>query len=286
MYAPKYLPLPTGTLALILAAVVFLLGGSPRALTADAINPVLDDKFMFRLGGLRNDMEGTVTVLRQPLPETPVDVEDIGLDTDQTSPWGSVRWRFGERWALNFHYDRFDQDGEQDVETEFNFDGIVYPVGARIETTFRADAYILDVTYAVWKQRNYELGLGLGIHAFDLDLGIRGTVSVGDEVLELGNAEEELLAPVPNLRLFGIYAFNEKVSLSGSAGWLSMSYKDWDGDFFYIRGLVEYRFSGHWGLGAGYQYTNVDVEHKRDNGDFEEYDVELSGFQAYISYSF
>ena len=171
-----------------------LVGGSLPALAADAINPVLDDK-LFRAGALRNDMEGTVTVLQQPLPETPIDVEDLGLDTTQTSPWGSVRWRFGERWALNFHYDRFDQDGKAKVETEFNFDGVVYPVGARIDTKFRADAYILDVSYAVWKQRNYELGVGLGLHAFDLDMGIRGTITIDQETLEIGDAEEEFLAP-------------------------------------------------------------------------------------------
>ena len=98
--------------------------------------------------------------------------------------------------------------------------------------------------------------------------------------------EEEFIAPVPNLRLFGTYALNEKLSFSGSAGWLSFSYEDWDGDFLYVRGLVEYRFTERWGIGAGYQYTDVDVKRDRDNGDFEEYDLDLSGFQAYVSYSF
>jgi hypothetical protein len=254
--------------------------------TADAINPALDDQFTIRLGFLHNEIEGTVTVLRQPLPETPVDVEDVGLDTSQTSPWASIRWRFGERWALNFHYDRFDQDGKHKVETEFNFDGVIYPVGARIDTKFRADAYILDVSYALWQGRDYELGVGVGVHAFDLDMGIRGSIKVGEEEGEIGRAQEELIAPVPNLRLFGIYAFSPKVSVSASAGWLSASYEDWDGEFLYLRGLVEYRFSESWGLGGGYQFTDVDVEHNRDGGDFEKYDVELSGWQGYITYSF
>ena len=263
-----------------------LLATSIPATAQDAINPVLDDKFTFSLGFLRNEMEGEVTVLRQPLPETPIDVESVGLDTDQTSPWGHIRWRFGERWRLDFHYDRFDQDGKGKASKDFNFDGVVYPAGARIDTKFRADAYVFNIGYALWKQPNYELGLGLGLHGFDLDMGIKGTVRLGDKDKEIGSAAEELIAPVPNLRLFGIYAFTPALSLSASAGWLSASYDDWDGEFLYLRGLLDYRFSGRWGVGIGYQLTDVDIEHNRDNGDFEEYDVELSGIQGYISYSF
>jgi opacity protein-like surface antigen len=287
MYAIRFRASGTAIPIRVCAAMlVLLVGGSLPAFAEDAINPVLDDRFSFRMGALRNDIEGTITVLDQPFPETPIDIEKVGLDTTQTSPWGSMRWRFGERWALNFHYDRFDQDGTGVLETGFNFDGVFYPAGAVIDSRLRADAYILDVSYALWKQHNYELGLGLGLHAFNLDMGIGGTVSIGDESVELGNTEEEVLAPVPNLRVFGTYAFSEKISFSGSAGWLSMSYKDWDGDFLYVRGLLEYRLTDRWGIGAGYQYTDVDVEHNRDNGDFEAYDLELSGIQGYISYSF
>ena len=154
-------------------AILCVLTAGPQTTQAQtAINPVLDDKFTVRLGGLRNELEGTVTVQKQPLPATPIDVEDLGLDTKQTSPWGHIRWRFGERWALNFHYDRFDQDGKAKVEGEFNFDGIVYPTGARIDTKLRADAYVLAVSYILWKRPNYEFGFGLGIHGFDLDMGI------------------------------------------------------------------------------------------------------------------
>ena len=102
----------------------------------------------------------------------------------------------------------------------------------------------------------------------------------------MGRAEEEFITPVPNLRLIGIYALGTKISLQASAGWLSMSYEDWDGDFLYIRGLLEYRLTDRWGAGIGYQWTELDLEHNRSNGDFEEYDFELNGIQGYISYSF
>ena len=190
-----------------------------NSVAAEAINPVLDDKFSFKLGGIYNEIDGTLTVSRAPLPETPVDIDDIlGIETDQTSPWAGFRWRFGERWALNFHFDRFDQSGEAGVLEEFNLDGIVYPVGARIETDLRADAYVFDISYNIWQDSNYEAGVGFGLHAFDLEIAATGSVLVGDFFEEFSDTTETLIAPVPNLRGYGTYAFNAKTSITVNAG--------------------------------------------------------------------
>jgi len=66
MRAAKFRAFGTAIPIRVCAAMLVLLpGGSLPALAVDAINPVLDDRFMFRLGFLRNDIEGTVTVLQQ-----------------------------------------------------------------------------------------------------------------------------------------------------------------------------------------------------------------------------
>ena len=68
-------------LALVAAATLLPMVG------AQAANPVLDDKFSFRLGGIYNNIEGTATVARPPLPITPIDLDDmLGIDTEHTKP--------------------------------------------------------------------------------------------------------------------------------------------------------------------------------------------------------
>ncbi len=264
-----------------------LLAFSSMLATAESINPVLDDKFSFRLGAIYNDIDGTVTVARAPLPVTPVDIEKaLGIDSNQTSPWLALRWRFRERWSLNFRFDRWDQSGGGIVGDSFNLDGQPYPVGAFIETDLRADAYILDVSYNLWQSNNYEAGIGLGLHAFDIEISAEGGIIIGDIEEDFDPTNESLIAPVPNLRLYGTYAFNEKTSFTANAGWLSLTYEDYEGSFLYIRGEVEYRFSERWGAGLGAQYTDIDVEHDSGDGDFEEMDVNFTGVTAYVSYSF
>jgi hypothetical protein len=252
-----------------------------------AVNPILDDKFTFKLGGIYNEIDGTVTVRQAPLPETPVDIDDVlGIETDQTSPWLAFRWRFGERWALNFHFDRFDQSGKAEVFEEFNLDGVIYPVGAGIETDFRADAYVFDISYSIWQASNYEAGIGFGLHAFDLEIAAKGFLQLGDEIEEFSDTTDTLIAPVPNLRLFGTYAFSPKTSITANGGWLSLTYEDFEGDYLYIESHVEYRFTESWGAGLGLQYTDIDVEHDSGGGDFERLDVNFTGVTAYITYSF
>ena len=267
--------------------LALILATTAAPICADALNPVLDDKFTFKLGVLYNKADADITVSVAPLPPTPVSLDFLGIDDTGVRPWAALRWRFGEKWALNFSYDRYDESGGNISTEPFNFDGVLYPVGASLDTELRADAYVMDVSYAIWKKSNYEAGLGLGLHAFDFKAGIDAFLEVDDVVIiDYEDQSDDLIAPVPNLRLFGTYAFNPKVSVTVNAGWLSLTYEDYDGSFWYFAPTLDYRFGENFGAGIGYKYTDIDLEHDSGGGDFEEYNMEFNGATAYISYSF
>ena len=253
---------------------------------AEAINPALTDKFSFKGGVLYQKTDATLTVARAPLPETPVSLNFLGIDDEAYNPWLAFSWRFREKWALSFLFNRFDESGGAITATDFNFDGDVYPAGTAIESDLRADAYVFDLSYAFWKADNYEAGLGFGLHAFDLKAGIKGEVVLGPEQGRFQSSTEDLIAPVPNLRLFGTYAFNAKTSVRTNAGWLSLTYGDYEGDFLYLAAQVEYRFTDRFGAGLGYQYTDIDVEHDSGGRDFEKFVWDFNSVNAYLTYSF
>jgi hypothetical protein len=257
------------------------------AISQEPIHPVLKDKFTFKLGALENKADGKITATRPPLPEIPVDLDTLGIEDGDITPWGAFRWRFGERWALNFMFNRYDQDSEVYILDEFNYEGEVYPVGLGVSTELKADAYIMDVSYAFIKKANQEFGGGVGIHAFDLQAGITAGGFIGDIGGVTPPAQsEELIAPVPNLRLYYLYAFNSRVHMKLDAGWLSASYEDYDGSFSYAGLSAEYRFTERFGAGLGYQYTDIDVEHDKGEGSLTEFDMSFDSFQFYLTYSF
>ena len=52
----------------------------PSTAGADSLNPVLDDKWTFKLGALYNRADADITVSVSPLPPTPVDLDFLGIE--------------------------------------------------------------------------------------------------------------------------------------------------------------------------------------------------------------
>lgn len=189
-------------------------------------------------------------------------------------------------WSLNLVFNHFERDGEAVVGDPYNFNGSPFPVGAVVDSDARADAYILNLGYSFIKKPNYEIGAGLGLHAFDLKVKLDGYVRVGDIISDpIPAADHELIAPVPNFRLFGSYAFGPRTLVKLEGGWLSLEYGDYGGRYLYTSAGVEYRITERFGIGAAYQYTDMDFEYGPDNKKVE-YEIEFDGISVFASYSF
>ena len=97
----------------------------------------------------------------------------------------------------------------------------------------------------------YEFSIGAGLHAFDLNLDIEGRLIVGDNEVDRVNEASELFAPLPNFRFYGFYGLSPNWHVSATAGWLSLKYDNWTGDYSYQNVRTEYQFSKRFGVGAG-----------------------------------
>lgn len=269
---------------LLLATAVLL---APVAVVAqDTVNPIFDTAFELQLGVQYTDTDADVAAVVDPLPETKINLDDMGVDENSTVFYAGGRWRFAERWSANFTYNRFDESGSTTVKDEFNYDGEIYPVGADLDSSLKLDAYILDVAYSVGKGRNYEWGAGVGLHSFAFEAHLKASLFVTDEDTTFSDSADDILAPVPNLRVYGDYAFNARSALRFNAGWLSASYDDYDGSLVYASLRFDHSFGGKFGVGVGVQYTDIDLKHDSGDGSREEYQVDLLGAMAYLSYRF
>ncbi len=269
---------------LLLAAAVML---TPVAVAAqDTGNPIFNTAFELQLGVQYNDADADVAAVVEPLPETKITLDDMGIDENSTVFYFGSRWRFAERWSASFTYNRFDEDGSTTIEDEFNFDGEIYPVGADLDSSLKLDAYIFDVAYSFGKGRNYEWGAGLGLHSFVFEAGLKARLFVGGEDTTISDSTDDILAPVPNFRVYADYAFDARSAIRFNAGWLSASYDDYDGSLVYASLRFDHSFGGKFGVGVGVQYTDIDLEHDPGGRSREEYEVELLGAIAYLSYRF
>jgi len=250
-----------------------------------SMHPYLDRSHLFLVGAYFQDVKAEIRETRGPLPQQAVNFGHLGVDETDTSLHLEYRFRISERWGLLAAAQRFSGQGTRGNVRAFNFGSVQFPVGAELHSKLDVDTYILDVVYTTYRSQRAEFAIGVGIHAFDFATKIEGRKVAGQNDSSDSIAFEELLAPLPNLRLQGFYAINSRWAVSGSLGWMSANVDEWSGDFLYLNGRLQYLFANSFGMALGYQFTDVDVS-REQNRRQSEYDMEFSGPSLHLSYGF
>jgi len=249
------------------------------------LNNVLNKRITI-YGGVRlYQADGTFSSTREGSPVIKVDMSDLGLDENNVSAIGGFIFNFGERWNLRFDYFGYHDDAEVTAGKNFNFDGVIIPINATVNSSLDMDLYVLNVAYNIVHTDRARFGLGIGVHGIDFDLKVSGRISVDGNEVPIGAGQEDFLAPVPNLWAYGAYAFTESFILRYGGGWMSASYEDFDGSLILANAAIEYWPFKNAGFGAGYNYITADIDYdpgyKKEN-----YDVDLPGVVFYLTLGF
>ena len=272
---------------LFCTAVLSALVATAATAQADPLHPYLDtsNKHLLVLGYTWQEANVELSARRNPLPEASIDLDDLGTDDTYNSWFVEYRYRITDNWAMVASAYTFETDGSRTASRDFNFDGVEFEAGAALDTDLEVDTYIFDLMYTAYRGERGEVLVGGGFHMFDLSAEIAGTLSVGDFEVERSEASDEVLAPLPNFRAQGFYAFSPRVAMLATVGWLSANYDDYDGSFLYMHARLHYRFDNGFGVSAGYQFTDIDLERDKSNGK-NKYELEFDGPTLLLSYSF
>lgn len=246
-----------------------------------------DKRFTLYGGGISYNMDGTFYSTKDDRPDIDVDLDDLGLDEHELTYFLGASLRAGDRFRLRFDYFRYHDKADVTVDEEFEFDGEIYPVGARIDSKLYIDLYVINLSYDLYLSKKASFGIGIGAHIADLDLKISGEGNVGGVGDADGDGESDILAPLPNLYAAGNYAFRDDLIFRYNGGWMSMSYDEYDGDLIFARATLEYWPFKNMGIGAGYSYLSADIKYnKKNSSKKEKYDVDMPGPVAYLTVGF
>lgn len=272
------------TIAFCLSILVQILV-SMHAHAAEADLNKWDKRITLRGGALLYNMSGDFSSNKEDRPKYTVDMDDLGLEDDYVTVFLSGSLRLGERWRLHLDYFGYHEDSTKRSDFEFEYDDVFIPVGATVDSKLDIDVYVANLSYDIYQSNRSRISFGLGAHVADLDLEISGEARSGDITLPLGEGDEDLLAPLPNIYVSGAYAIRENLILNYAGGWMSLSYGDYDGDLLFARGGLEYWPFEHVGFGAGYVYTKANIDY--DPGHKKEtYDIKMPGPVVYLAVGF
>jgi hypothetical protein len=257
---------------------------------AMAAGNTIEDKHSFRLGVYSQDADITSQSTVDPLPPIEIDlIRDLDLDDSSESIFFNYRWRFKEKWSLSATFQRLELEGNGVAGFDFTYDGEPFVAGMVTDTQFDMDTYLIDVAYSIVRNDKWEVSVGGGIHAFDFDTTINGTLFLeggGEEtVLQSTSSSADVLAPLPNLRAAATYLISPRWEVTTGVGWLSLEIDNVDGKYTYFELGTEYRFTDRFGVGATYQVSKIEVT-STESDKLEKFDVEFSGPSIYLSYGF
>ena len=244
------------------------------------------------VGGAWLGADGLYSLDIPDIGEIPIlDFDTIGLDDTDMSQYISINWRSRDsRWGAWLANWRFDATGLRAWERDLDLgDGVIIPVGASVTSLFDADFYIAEVTYSFMRSETSDVGIGLGVHAVDLETNLIARVNVGDIIDdEVIRGELEALAPLPNVAGYWSWRFHPRWHFTGRLGWFGLSVDKFSGEMINAHGLVEFNLSRHWAIGVGYQFVHldVDIDEVEDEGYVERYNIDFDGPMAFLTWKY
>jgi hypothetical protein len=246
----------------------------------------LDMRYTIYGGAQFYQADGKFGYIKEGQPDIKVDLDDLGLDETAVSPIvGAIINFWDNRLTLRLDYFGYHDDATETADFSFDFDDVHYPLGASLDSSLDLDVYVANLSYNFIRTQRARLGVGVGVHAANIDLKISGKANVLGTVVDLGSGEADLLAPLPNIYVMGAYAFTDRFLIRGGGGGMSLTYGDWDGSLWFVNAFLEYWPWRHVGFGAGYRYLDVDVDY--DPGHKKEtYDFTLPGPVVYLTAGF
>ena len=194
---------------------------------------------------------------------TEIDLDDLGVDTDKTVPFGFLRWRFTDRWRLEGNYFSTDNSGLNQITKDIEWGDAIYNVGASVKISTDTELARVAVGYSFLKNDRAELGAGLGLHYLDWETKLTGNATIDGNPVISHNETASVNGFAPNLAFFGNYAFNERWLLTGRFDWISAEVDNFDGSLYRFGGAIMYQPFKHVGFGAGFDYVDVDVDYEK-----------------------
>jgi long-subunit fatty acid transport protein len=259
-------PWKSGVLTAGLAA-----GAALAALASSAHAQTVQDRYWLQAQAFWPDIDTSVAVSsKNGAIGTKIDLEsDLKLRDRKSLPAFYAGARFGDRWSIIGEYYALDRSASASAGRDLTFDDVTFPAGVSIASEFNTDVYRVAVGYAFVHNDKADLGVALGLHVTQFEVGLEGQGYIGNAAVQTQARKRDALAPLPTVGLYGAYQVTPKLTVGGRVDYLSLKVSDYDGRLINAQATASYRLFQNVGVGVMYRYVdyNLDIEKERWNGE-------------------
>ncbi|MGL2964465.1 hypothetical protein ACSVH2_11650 [Flavobacterium sp. RSB2_4_14] len=192
-----------------------------------------------------------------------VDFEnDLGYNSYTSSIFTDFQWRSSSRSRFMLAYYNLRRDSSKKLEKTFDFGENTYEINTTIYSYFNVGVYRFSYGYAILSKPKYEVGLSVGAHILELQLGIGVR---GDNINAEVSDNFGVTAPLPDFGIWGGYAFTDKFAVNGEFDYFAVQIDNIDGEVLSYNLSATYKLSNHFNITGGFNSLNttIDVTGKR-----------------------
>ena len=231
-------------------------------------NPILTDKFIINAGifnpikKVNIQADGNITA---DLEEEIGFDEKFGLSDFETTFTFNFQWRFSKKWRLQAEYFSISNTESTQLTEDVEWNDLIFAEGSSVKGNFSISLYKVFVSRVISTGDKHEFAGGLGIHLLDVSAYLEGNVQVNADELIFKRSQVSVVAPLPNIGLYYIYAPTQKLSLTARIDWFGIKIGDIGGSLWNVSPGVNYQFFKNFGLSLNYKFFRVDVDVDKDN---------------------
>jgi hypothetical protein len=236
--------------------------------TSSAAQSLLSDSFMIDVGAfvLQSNVKATLNGAVNSSNQS-IDFDQVfGTNADTTRVRADILWRITPRQHLSFMYFNDNVARTRDIAAVQWGDYTFGPGSVTAQTQF--DIYEGYYEYAVVRDRDYDVSIGVGVHYDDFKAQLSGQATytppppAPPQQLTAATKTASVPAPLPVIGVRANWAATSHLMIDASGQLLGANYSGINGSWSDIRAGLTWMFSDHFGIGAGYDrfYTNVKVD--------------------------
>jgi hypothetical protein len=214
------------------------------------LNPALTDTWFFALGGNFMTSNTQAQLTGSSGTGALIDFEDaFGLSQTEWAPQALARWRFSERWRVEFEYFQLNRSNSRTTVQDITWGDTTIPAGTDVKGTFDVSVLRVSCGYSFFKTQDKELGVALGFHVtqFEADLQAAG----------FSTKDAKVTAPLPVLSAYGQFALTDDWSIQGRLDALRIEYDPFYGSILSVGLDAIWQPWRHWGFGLGWRTLQV-----------------------------
>ena len=219
------------------------------------------DKWKFELGGYFPAVDTQLKLDGGEVGDN-LDLEGLGLSSDESVWRLGGYWRFAKKHRMGFGYYKLSRDGSAGLSEEITIGDIIIPFEANVATELDMGFFSIDYLYSFYQGEKWEISGGLGAYWVDLEFSIGASLNIDGTPIGGGPVYEstDFSGPLPYLALSFEYYITPKWLATVKGGYFALSVGDVDGKLANLGAKLEYQFTQRFGLGLGYDGFRIDVD--------------------------